>query len=68
MGMGRRKIDRSKQVFHNVSTTLVALPDSASVLKKWSGKLLQNTVAVEIKAASLRSSIHGARKRMKKGK
>lgn len=68
MGMGRRKIDRSKQVFHNVSTTLIALLDSASVLKKWSGKLLQNTVAVEIKAASLRSSIHGARKRMRKGK
>ena len=66
--MGRRKIDRSKQVFHNVSTTLVALLDSASVLKTWSGKLLQNTVAVEIKAVSLRSSIHGARKRMKKGK
>ena len=62
------EIDRSKQVFHSVSTTLVALLDSASVLKKWSGKLLQNTVAVEIKAASLRGSIHGARKRMKKGK
>jgi hypothetical protein len=66
--MGRRKINQSKQTFHKVYTTLVALLDSASVLKKQSERLLKNTVTVEIKAASLRSSIHGARKMMGKGK
>lgn len=66
--MGRKRIDRSNVAFHSVSATLITLLDSASAIKKWPERLLENTAAVEIKAASLRSSIHGARKRMKKGK
>lgn len=65
--MGRKKKDRAKGAFRNVSNTLIALLDNASAVKR-SRRLLADTASTEIKAASLRSSIHGARKRMKKGK
>jgi len=65
--MGRRKKDRGKAAFLRTANTLVTILDNASV-KTHSIRLLNDAAAVTIKASSSRSSIHGARKRMKTGK
>lgn len=64
---GRKKIDRSKCAYQNVVKALTTILNSSTV-KKHNKRLLSDAVAVSIKAASTRSSIHGARKRMKMGK
>ena len=56
-----------RSAFHDVAAVLVRILDNASIPKR-TRRLLADTAAVTVKAASLRSSIHGARKRMKKGK
>lgn len=56
-----------RSAFYDVSAVLVGILDNASTAKH-NRKLLSDAAAVTVKAASLRSSIHGARKRMKRGK
>lgn len=65
--MGRRKKNRGKEVFQCTSAVLINVLDSASS-RRYNRKLLKDAAAVTIKAASSRSSIHGARKGMKTGK
>lgn len=53
--------------FAGVSALLVRILDNASTTRH-NRKLLSDTAGVTIKAAALRSSIHSARKRMKRGR
>ena len=61
------KDDDSKKAFQKVMSVLKQILDRASKTA-CNRKLLSDTAAVTIKATSSRSSIHGARKRMKRGK
>lgn len=65
--MGRHRLDRGKVAFTKSVQDLVTILSNASV-KDRSRKLLVNTAVVTIRAASSRTSIHGARKRMRTGK
>ncbi len=64
---GRKRIDRGKGAYQNAVDALTKVLDNSTATRH-NQELLNNTVAVAIKAASTRSSIHGARKRMKRGK
>lgn len=64
---GRKKIDRSKCAYQNVVKELTTILNNSTVTQH-KQRLLNDAVAVSIKAASTHSSIHGARKRMKIGK
>ena len=59
--------DDGKKAFQKVTSVLKEVLGRASNMV-CNRKLLSDTAAVTIKAASSRSSIHGARKRMKRGK
>ena len=63
----KNKKDDGKKAFQKVTSILKEVLDRASntVCNR---KLLSDAAAVTVKAASSRSSIHGARKRMKRGK
>jgi len=65
--VGRQRIERGKVAFSEVAQDLVKILTNASAIHH-TAKLLRDTASVTIKAASSRSSIHGARKRMRKGK
>lgn len=65
--MGRKRIDRGKRAYQQTAETLVTILDNSTVTL-YNPRLLNDAAAVVIKAASTRSSIHGARKRMKRGK
>ena len=62
-----QKPNNEKRLFFVVARDLMAILNNASILKR-KRKLLADAAAVTIKAASARTSIHGARKRMRKGK
>jgi alkyl hydroperoxide reductase subunit AhpF len=64
---GRKKIDRGKCAYQNVVEELTTVLNNSTVTQH-NQRLLNDAAAVTIKAASTRSSIHGARKRMKTGK
>jgi len=65
--MVKQKRNKEGKVFLEVAQELIDVLDSSSV-KNYNIYLLKDVAAVTIKAAAARSSIHGARKRMKKGK
>jgi len=67
IGKKDASIDKGQNSFSEVSSDLITILNSASV-KKYKQRLLTDAAAVTMKAAAARSSIHGARKRMKKGK
>jgi len=65
--MRKRKAEKGEASFSVVVQNLITILISAST-KNHNQKLLRDTAVVTIKAASSRSSIHGARKRMCRGR
>jgi len=65
--MKKHKAEKGKGLFCCAVQKLITILNNAST-KKHPEKLLRDTASVTIKAAANRSSIHGARKRMRKGK
>ena len=62
-----KKEYKGRHVLQNISETLITILNKAShIIHK--RRLVSDAAAVTIKAASSRTSIHGARKRMKRGK
>ncbi len=62
-----KRRDEGDNAFRCASEILVTVLDNASYAKR-NRRLLHDAAAVTVKAVCSHSSIHGARKRMKKGK
>ena len=66
-GETTKKEYKGRHVLQNISKTLITILDKAShIVHKQ--RLISDAAAVTIKAASSRTSIHGARKRMRRGR
>ncbi len=61
-----KRRDEGDNAFRRASEILITVLDNASYVKR-NQRLLHDAAVVTVKAACSRSSIHGARKRMKKG-
>jgi hypothetical protein len=62
-----QKPNSEKRLFSVASQNLITILNNSSI-PRHKRKLLADTAAITIKAASNRTSIHGARKRMRRGK
>src|SRR5271157_2242442 len=65
-GLAKREY-KGTNVLQNISKVLIRILNNASEVV-YKQRLVSDAAAVTIKAASSHSSIHGARKRMKRGK